>query len=211
MLRLITLALLLAPLAEAKPYWINSPAKGTFVGESHSETSKETALDNSYTDALIKAATKNFPELIEVRNFTEEGLKTQEHSRTFLVHLERVNFDGVEELEDPYVELIDGKFTIYRLIRWDHLKPLIKKEKVEIEPYYYAKTIGNPKVKTGDTKSTVLRTFGEPYEASDIYPLQVFRYQGKFCKDDETCSIYFKDGHVVSTADLKAKFTEILK
>ena len=97
--------------------------------------------------------------------------------------------------------------------------PLAKFEPIDIDqtesfkPFYYRDIASLPKIKVGMTKTKALAKFGKPSSVRESGgSVIVFYRERPFC-EGERCSFRFdeKTGKVLSFADFKFEYTEVLK
>jgi len=115
------------PAPGIKPLWVTklpSDPKFVFVrGESTSSSSKDDALERAWISALLRVGMAQFPELQKLRSNSSETMKAAEYNRYFSIDLEKINWEGIEELTDlgsPYTEsdALGESYRVYRLLRW---------------------------------------------------------------------------------------------
>jgi len=108
------------------PNWVDQVPEATntiyIVGEG-SSTSKEEALDKAWNSALIRMATAEFPELIQLSSKSLETLTGSEFERSTVQNFQLINWKGIKEMKvhgSPFSDfnLKTETYTVYRLLAW---------------------------------------------------------------------------------------------
>ncbi len=97
-----------------------------FAGISELKFKKVDAADEAWFNALYDFALVNFPELIELKSKSEESLNQTIYNRIKILHLEKIDWSGLEEVTEvgsPLTYPQSGNYyKVARVIRWSKKK-----------------------------------------------------------------------------------------
>ncbi len=113
--------------AAKKPTWASSLSERDkdgyryFVGIASEASTPEEALEVAWLNALSSAARTQFPFLLKISESATESLKASKYRRESTLAVERVRWDGIEDVS-KFFEFKDperkDQVTVYRLLRW---------------------------------------------------------------------------------------------
>lgn len=123
------------------PSWVETlPVSTTHVfvvGEGLSEN-KDDALEKAWVSGLLRIGMTNFPELGTIHSQSNETLHDSNYQRQFTLQLNKLNWTGLKEVEgSPFVTTDDGKYAVYRLLKWSKTDIEVARKNIKKNLQYF--------------------------------------------------------------------------